>query len=284
MTDFDPGRPSQLRRAAAVGLLALSGILAFNGVVLAGDLNVPSSSSLPGAVAPPRLSYLTDLSTTGSYVGQFNFVQCVGASVQMMRNIVLGQSDHSAYMQHLLWYRARHWSKYNGDGGADPYGWATVLTFTSAGNYRIYAGRSVADTLHAVARAIAQSGRPVGVTVWRGTHAWVISGVTATNDPAKTDDFTVLTVSVTDPLWTLLHGRRGILAPATWLTVAQFRSAFLPYHDPRRDPAIEGRYVAILPVPTATELALAVGRPVLTFGVTGSTQSPARPPMTSPQP
>jgi len=243
---------------ATIALLAVSSILAFSGSALAAD---PVATP-----APPRLSYLTDLATPGSYVGQYNYVQCVGAAVQMMRNMVLDTADHSPYMQHLLWYRARHWSKYSGDGGADPFGWAAVLTFTSAGPYRVYAGRSVADTLHAIARAMALSSRPVGVTVWRGSHAWVISGVTATNDPARTDAFTVLKVSVTDPLWTLLRGRGGIHAPSTWLTVAQFSAAFLPYHDASRNRAIEGRYVAILPVPTVSELTLTSGRSVFTFG------------------
>ena len=257
MSHLHGRRTGRAARSASIVLLALSSVLAFSGSALAAD-PVPTSAS-------PRLSYLSDLATPGSYVGQYNYVQCVGAAVQMMRNMILDTSDHSAYLQHLLWYRARHWSKYSGDGGADPFGWAAVLTFTSAGPYRVYAGRSVADTLHAIARAMALSSRPVGVTVWRGSHAWVISGVTATNDPARTDSFTVLKVSVTDPLWTLLHGRHGIHAPSTWLTVAQFSAAFLPYHDASRNRAIEGRYVAILPVPTVSELTLTNGRPVFSF-------------------
>ena len=273
MTDSDPGRRIRFSRAALAGLLALSAIIAVSGTALAADPR-PASSPAP-VLAPPRLSYLSDLATPGSYVGQFNYLQCVGAAVQTMRNIILDQSDHSASLQRLLWSRARLWSKYNGDGGADPYGWAAVLSNTSARLYQVYAGRSVADTLHAAARAMALSGRPVGVTVWRGTHAWVISGITATNDPAKTDNFTVLTVSVSDPLWTLLGHRPGVVAPSTWLTVAQFGAAFTPYHDPRRSPAIEGRYVAVLPVPTISELAVVSGRPILNFGTTGPAATPA---------
>lgn len=274
MTECYPRRASRLRRAAAVALLALSGIVAFNGVALATDARAGSTPELATALAPPRLSYMINLATPGSYVGQYTYVECVGASVQMMRNMILGQSDHSAYNQYLLWNRARQWSKYDSDGGADPYGWASVLNFRGAGPYQIYSGASVADTVHALARAMALSGRPVGVTVWRGSHAWVVSGVTATDDPARTDAFTVLTVSVTDPLWTLRGPGRGIISPSTWMTVAQFGSAFLPYHDPRRDPAIEGRYIAIVPVPTSSELAVAnSGRPVLTFGAAGMVPS-----------
>lgn len=293
MTNAHPRRRRRGSQAVAVALLAVSGILALSGAALAADpaasassnpadspSPAPSSSPAPSPSpspspspvplpAPPRLSYLSDFATAGSYVGQFDYVQCVGASVQMMRNMILDTSDHSPSIQRLLWYRARHWSRYTGDGGADPFGWAAVLTYTSAGPYRVYAGQSVTATLHAIARAMAFSGRPVGVTVWRGSHAWVISGVTATNDPARTDNFTVMQVSVTDPLWTLLRHRHGILAPSSWLTVAQFAAAFLPYHDASRNAAIQGRYVAILPVPTVSELTLTNGRPVFTFGSSG---------------
>lgn len=120
MTRFHRGPGRRAGRAVTIALLAISSLLAFSGGALAAD---PVATP-----APPRLSYLTDLATPGSYVGQYNYVQCVGAAVQMMRNMVLDTADHSPYMQHLLWYRARHWSKYSGDGGADPFGWAAVLT------------------------------------------------------------------------------------------------------------------------------------------------------------
>ena len=262
----DSVRPRhRFRRSAAAVLLAVAGLLALNGVALGATPAGLEQAQLASGVAPPRLAYRLDLSTDGYYIGQYTYLQCVGASVEMMRNMVLGQADHSAALQHLLFTRARQWSRYSGDGGADPFGWAAVLTFTSAGPYAAYGGRTAADTIHALARAMALSGRPVGVTVWYGSHAWVISGITATDDPARTDDFSVLTIAVTDPLWTLAH-HHGVLAPSTWLTVAQFSRYFQRYHDPKRSPAIEGRYVAILPVPTSNEVAAAIRRPSQSLG------------------
>ncbi len=266
----DQARPRhRFRRSAAAVLLALGGLIALNGVALGATPAGLSQAQLASGVAPPRMAFRLDLSTSGYYVGQYNYVQCVGASVEMMRNMVLGQADHSAWMQHLLFTRARQWSRYSGDGGADPYGWAAVLTFTSAGPYAAYGGRTAGDTVHALAKAMAISGRPVGVTVWHGSHAWVVSGITATDDPARTDAFTVLTIAVTDPLWTLAH-HHGVLAPSTWLTVAQFNTYFQPYHDPKRSPGIEGRYVAVVPVPTSNELAAAIRRPIQSLEAPGS--------------
>jgi hypothetical protein len=37
--------------------------------------------------------------------------------------------------------------------------------------------------------------------MWRGRHAWVMSGFEATADPARFDDFTVTGVRVQDPLY-----------------------------------------------------------------------------------
>ena len=178
---------------------------------------------------------MRDLATPGSYVGQFNYYQCVAASIQIMRNMIFGETDHSAVTQHSIWIRSRALSKYNGDGGADPYGWSRYLT--QSGHRLPDLRRHVGGRhLHAAARAMAQSGRPAGITVYSGGHAWVLNGIQATNNPALTDDFTVLSVSVIDPLWTLSKGGSGTLAPSTWLTVAQLSSRFTPYHDPRKAP------------------------------------------------
>ncbi len=57
------------------------------------------------------------------------------------------------------------------------------------------------EALDVAARAIRDTGRPVGLLVWRGRHAWVMAGFTATADPRLTDDFKVLEVIVLDPLY-----------------------------------------------------------------------------------
>jgi hypothetical protein len=261
MPASQPGRRGRLGRAATALVLATISIAMFSGAALAATPN--------GTAAPPRLPWMRNLVTSGTYVGQYTYVQCVAASIQMMRNMINGQANHSAATQHTLWLQSRALSEYTGDGGADPYGWSRDLT-RGGSQYQIYAGTSLADALHDLARMMAESGRPAGITVYAGGHAWVISGINATNNPALTDDFTVTSVAVLDPLWDLTNGGSGTVAPGTWLTVAQLKSKFTPYHDPRRAPSIEGRYVAIVPVPTAAELANpANNRQVFSYGFDG---------------
>ncbi len=271
MTDFDSARPGRSRRTALAALvLAVAGIAAVNGSALAAaPALTPADSTVPA-----RMDYLRDLATPGFYVGQYTYLQCVAASIQMMRNIILDETDYSPATQHSIWRQSRALSVYTGDGGADPYGWSRIMAPLGLGLYRIYGGTTMVDTIHAAARALAQSGRPVGLTVYSGGHAWVLSGVTATRDPAVTDDFTVLTVSISDPLWALSHHAPGTKAPSTWLTMAQLKAAFTPYHDPRRAPSIEGRYVAIVPIPTDAELTRMAGRQLI------APQSIARVPLT----
>ena len=265
MPALHPARVGRLRRTTAAVFLALAALLALSGAALAAQ-PAPHDTTAP----PSRLVWMRDLTTPGAYVGQFTYYECVAASIQMMNNMMTGQANHSAATQHSIWVASRALSKYNGDGGADPYGWSRYLT-ASGSAYQIYAGSSMAETLHAAARAMAQSGRPAGITVYWGSHAWVLSGITATANPALTDNFSVLSISVIDPLWTIAKGGSGSVAPSTWLTLAQLQSKFTPYHDPRKAPAIEGHYVAVIPVPSAAELANPANtHQVFTFGFLGN--------------
>ena len=70
---------------------------------------------------------------------------------------------------------------------------------------------------------------PVGITVSHGNHAWVLTGFTATADPAKTSHFTVTSVRVVGPLW----GRQNAPSATTCtrtskLTRQQFKGFFTP--------------------------------------------------------
>ena len=55
--------------------------------------------------------------------------------------------------------------------------------------------------VEAAASAIRETKRPVGLVMWRGRHAWVMSGFEATEDPRRSDDFAVKRVRVHDPLY-----------------------------------------------------------------------------------
>jgi hypothetical protein len=83
-------------------------------------------------------------------------------------------------------------------GGADPNGWADGLSSLGYGNYEVGAQSKMTDAIHVVAKQIRVTQRPAGIIVWGGWHSWVVSGFTATADPAVTDKFTVISISYED--------------------------------------------------------------------------------------
>jgi hypothetical protein len=79
------------------------------------------------------------------------------------------------------------------------------------------------------ARAMRDTNRPVGLLMWRGRHAWVMAGFTASADPRLTDDFDVTHVVVLDPLYPYGSKTWGASPePRASLTVAQLGRQFLP--------------------------------------------------------
>ncbi len=172
----------------------------------------PALVSGPGAgVGPPAAArpYRINLAHDRDYVRQTNFVQCVGASVQMMLNMTLPGVDRSRRTQHRLQLLARSQSGPRPDGrtreGAGVFGWAAVLGQEGAGPYAVVGADSLQGAMRVAARAIVEQRRPVGLLVWQGRHAWVMSGFEATGDPRE-GSFRVTGASILDPLYP--HGSR----------------------------------------------------------------------------
>ena len=155
-------------------------------------------------------SFRMDVARKGDYVAQTNFVQCVGASMQMMLNMIEPKDDRTAQTQLNLQKLARSLSGPRRDGnerqGASVRGWTAGLNTLSAGPYQLVGTDTLDEALRTAARAISTTGKPVGLLVWRGRHAWVMSGFTATADPRLTDDFTVTGAVILDPLYP--HGSK----------------------------------------------------------------------------
>jgi hypothetical protein len=162
----------------------------------------PAAAAPAGAVAA---GFSLDLATSRDYVAQSNFVQCVGASMQMMINMVASRDDRTAATQLRLQNLARTLSGPRPVGrerqGASVRGWTAGLNHLGYGPYRLVGETSLEGALKMAARAIRMTGRPVGLLVWRGRHAWVMSGFQATADPALTDRFEVTAAYVLDPLY-----------------------------------------------------------------------------------
>jgi hypothetical protein len=169
---------------------------------------VVSAADVTDAAKPFRL----DLADRNDFVPQVNFVQCVGASMQMMLNI-MGGSDRSTRTQGRLQAIARDLSGPTRAGfkrqGASVRGWSAGLNMLDAGPYRIVGGQTLQEALRLAARAIRETGKPVGLLVWSGRHAWVMSGFQATADPLRTNDFRVTRAIVLDPLYPYGSSRWG---------------------------------------------------------------------------
>jgi hypothetical protein len=183
------------RRLAPLVALLLAAVL-----VGTGGADVPAP-----AEAAARQAYRVNLANSRDYVQQTNFVQCVGTSIQMMLNIMRPGADRTAKTQRRLQNLARAWSGPRPDGfqrrGASVRGWAASLVIHRAGAYKVVGADSLQQAMKIAATAIREYKRPVGLLVWRGRHAWVMSGFEATGDPLLANKWRVTKAYVLDPLY-----------------------------------------------------------------------------------
>jgi len=93
------------------------------------------------APAGAAQGYSVNVAERADFVAQTNFVQCVGASMQMMLNMIEPGRDRSATTQLKLQKLARSWSGSRPDGrerqGASVRGWAAGLNILGAGPYKL---------------------------------------------------------------------------------------------------------------------------------------------------
>ena len=243
------------RRRALI--LALSALLGLQLVAVA-----------PAAPAGAAENFRLDLASKGDYVKQTNFVQCVGASMQMMLNMINPTDDRSSKTQLRLQNLARELSGRRSDGsqrkGASVRGWSAGLNQLGAGPYRLVGTTTIDEALRLAAAAIRQTNRPVGLLVWRGRHAWVMSGFQATADPRVTSNYKVTAAIVMDPLYP--HGSSvwgPSPEPREALSVKALGRQFVPRRGNANfagnaiDPtvqatmsALSGKYVLVLPYET----------------------------------
>lgn len=227
-------RPQPVTRLVRVGLACL---------LLLGASAAPASGA--------SKAYRMDLGTRSDFVAQTNFVQCVGASMQIMLNMIGDKDDRTAATQLELQQLARQWSGRRQDGserrGASVRGWSTSLTLLGAGPYRLYGGTTIDDALLTAARAMRLTGKPVGLLMWRGGHAWVMSGFRATGDPLLPGS-RVTTVYVEDPLYPYGSSVWGPSPkPGSELTVEQLGRQYVPRRQSSRFGQLSGKYVLVMP-------------------------------------
>ena len=208
-----------------------------------------------------------NLYRNGAFATQGTWQWCTAAGVQIVRNIVHGESDQARARQDRYYRYMRAHNRYPIPrvDGVDPGGWEAGLRRYVNDGYRLVASDSFAAALRSAVRSLRETNLPVGITVAHGTHAWILTGFTATADPLIADDFRVTTVRVTGPLWGLQNRARGYdMRPNTKLTTAQLAGYFTPWHYPGIRMAWEGQWVTIQPVAveSATPVPPAPPRPV----------------------
>jgi hypothetical protein len=253
--------PRRLLRTAALVLSLLAGL-----TVAA----VPVQASQPSNVR-------VELYRQGDFVSQTNSVQCVGASMQMMLNMIRSQNDRSPRTQLALQQLARKASpKRIGPGGieftrprrgASSFGWAAGLSRLDGGPYRVASTQTLGGALKIAANAMRETKRPAGLLVWHGAHAWVMSGFTAT----RTSDGRigrVTSITVLDPWYPRSSPTHGPSPrPGTRLTPRQLSSDYLRWRRHHASP-FDGQYVLVVPY---RELTLA---PVATFSSVAYNRAP----------
>jgi putative peptidoglycan lipid II flippase len=203
----------------------------------------PSPSPTPGPFA-------MDLYRKGDYAREYRDTWCLPAAMQTSMNIMDEGADVTEATQLRLWNYARSLVP-DREGGAEPEAWALGLTKLGYGGYKVSIQRTLEAAIHVAAKQVRLTNRPAGLLVWKGVHAWVMSGFTATRDPAQTDAFTVTAVRIEDvwyPRISRIWGRSN--PPDTLVPVSKLPEDFLPWHllydGPHPDK--DGKFVIVTPV------------------------------------
>jgi hypothetical protein len=230
------------------------------------EMIVASSLAIAALGVPPP-GYATDglpawnggvdLYRSGAYSVQKSWLWCTAAGVQIARNIVHQESDHTASAQrrYFSWMRQRNRYHLPLSAGVDPQGWTAGLRQFVDDRYRLVVSATFDNALRSAVRRLRQTNLPVALTVSHGNHGWILTGFTATTDPLTTASFTVTSVRVVGPLYGLQSRNGYDMPPDTKLTPSQLRRFFTPWKYAPMTMVWDGRYVSIQPVPGVVAIA-----------------------------
>ena len=219
----------------------------------------PSPAPTPAPVValdppPGPGKFRMDLYSRGDHVRQVTTSMCVPASMQMMINMMEGgPPDRTRETQRELYQQARSFSPWltAERGGASARGWAAVLTQMGYGNFQLLTLSTMDEALRSAARQMRLTGKPVGLLVWSGRHAWVMSGFRATADPAWRNEFEVSAVWLEDPWYGRTDRKWGAgLQPHTLMSTDDLRASFVSWrsrHWQGISPS-ESRFVIVAPL------------------------------------
>ena len=208
----------------------------------------PTPTPTPEPVAIAEGPFAMNLAKRADFVAQYTFEWCVGASLQMALNMATDQDRTGRKDQGELWAMARDRS-FSPFGGANPRGWTAALNDLGIGPYELVSLPTFEAALTTAAAAIRDTRRPVGLVMWRGRHAWVMSGFESSADPRVAAAFEVTGIRVHDPLYP--HGSsvwgkspkpNALISPAT------LAKQFVLRDSTRVNLGVPPGYLLVLPV------------------------------------
>jgi hypothetical protein len=255
------GPPATIKPADVAALLASpTNAIATPSIAASIDASRAASPAASPTAAPTRAPapqptlrqtpkpFSIDLYRRLDYVPEKTAVWCLSAAMQTSINIMSKGADRTTATQRRLFLLTRALAPAP-DGSAEPEGWAMGLTRLGFGRYVVSVQPSIRAAIRVAATQLRKTNRPVGLMVWRGAHSWVMSGFTATADPALTKDFRVTAVRIEDvwyPRISRIWGRSR--PPDALVPVGKLREDFLPWKRPQKHyPAKDGRFVIVIP-------------------------------------
>jgi hypothetical protein len=202
----------------------------------------PSPAPTPAPTPAPAPTFATNVYDRGAWVRQYTGTQCTAASTQMMLNMILARRDVSSRLQSRIFAYARaHDSLSNSRPGSDPKGWAAALRRFGAGGYRHASFSTRGQAMQAAVSALLRTGRPVGLLVHHGRHAWVMTGFTSAVEPAGTSSVRITGAYISGPL------SGSDPRPNRWMTAATLNANFTTYLERDGWRGWIRKFVVILP-------------------------------------
>ena len=218
------------------------------GVIVAAALLLAIAPVGAARAAPSDWDGTYNTYREGVFVTQYTWTWCVGASAQAMLNIIKDTSNTSRKRQRkLVMYAMNNDEHFDSNtGGSDAVGFAATLRQHGGGFYQSYGWGSYRKAVRKAAKAIRATGKPVGLLVMGGRHAWVMTGFDATADPARTNNFEITHVYVMGPLYPKQTKGWFDKPPNTRISWSQFKKPFRRFDDPD-SPRFVGYWVTVNP-------------------------------------
>jgi hypothetical protein len=165
-----------------------------------------------------------------------------------MLNIINDTSNKSRSKQKkLVQYAMNNDEHLNSNkGGSDAVGFARTLREHGGGNYSPELSTSYRSAVRKAVKRMRATGKPVGLLVMGGRHAWVLNGFEATADPAATNNFEVTHVYVMGPLYPKQQGKWFDRPPNSRIAYENFKTPFRRFDDPD-SPRMVGYWVTVNP-------------------------------------